>query len=570
MKCSGKKGRLLLVGCLLIAMLLAAGKSLGFPSEGSTLGRNLQLLDEGWYRLVDGVPEAVDVSQLVEVEPGEDLTLYYDGFTDDDRGKVFCVLSAFYQPVITVGDRVIYAYEDAGFRRNGPMRAKLSCEGMLPANVGEEGLCIVFRNQGDDRFTLPAIYLGSGMAIFNLHWAAEVPNLLITFTMLVLGVVALGVGLYLRRSGIRDRRFIDIAGFLLLCAAWCILDSAMMQRISGRSALVCVLAFYAFMAMPIPMLNFVLHTGNLSRWRILHVFGLCYCLNGVLQGLAYWFFDVEFVSMLWISHLLLVAGAITALRLLMMERRWDKSRELRSILRAFALLGAGGAAALAVYWILQPPYYAIIFQAGILVFIACILVSLIDTMVKNFRAQTEVQTYKRLSQEDRLTGLKNRRAFEELLAGLERDSSAYENVALVFMDLDHLKYTNDRYGHSAGDELIIAAAQAIVRTFGQAGYCYRIGGDEFAAILPNPRETAEAWNRMLDGSIGEYNQAGHYPLSIARGISYLRDEAGAVKRISDWKYEADQAMYADKNRSHQQPEETEEDGEQLRISAIQQ
>ena len=551
--------------CLFISLALAAGK-VPTSSAGEDDG-GLELLDSGWYRLVDGKPAAVDASEPVEVEPGEDLVLYYDGLSADDRGKVVCILGAIYRPVILVGEQRIYAYEDAEFPRNRPMRAKLYCEGILPADTGTESLCLILENQGDDRFVLPVVYVGSSPAIFDLHWMSEIPNGLISFAMLTLGLLAMGIGVYLRRGGIRDRRFMDIAWFLLICAVWCVLDSTLMQEVSGRPGLVCVLSFYAFMAMPIPVLNFVLHTGNLSRWRILRLFGLSYYLNGVVQGLVYRFFGVEFVSMLWVSHLLMVGGAAAALKLLLWERRWDKSRELRSILRAFALLGAGGAAALIVYWILEPAYYALIFQVGILVFIACLLISLTDTMVENFRAQTEVQTYKRLSQEDRLTGLQNRRAFEEFFVCLERDPAAYENVALVFMDLDHLKHTNDCFGHSAGDELIVAAAGAIIRTFGQEGHCYRIGGDEFAAVLPNPRGRAEAWSEALDANIEEYNQMGRYPLSIARGISYLRDETGAVKRISDWKYEADQAMYADKNR--RQAEEAEE-GAQLRIQPLQQ
>ena len=63
----------------------------------------------------------------------------------------------------------------------------------------------------------------------------------------------------------------------------------------------------------------------------------------------------------------------------------------------------------------------------------------------------------------------------------------------------------------------------------------------------------------LDQAIRDYNQGSRYPLSIARGVSYLRDGDRGVKRMSDWKYEADQAMYRHKKQQRAraaQPAET--------------
>lgn len=93
-------------------------------------------------------------------------------------------------------------------------------------------------------------------------------------------------------------------------------------------------------------------------------------------------------------------------------------------------------------------------------------------------------------------------------------------------------------------------------------HCYRIGGDEFAAILPEPYDTIEELEKHLNEEIELYNQNERNLLSIARGYSTLLDKQGRAKTISDWKCEADQNMYkhklADKLRRARLPKDLSE------------
>jgi diguanylate cyclase (GGDEF)-like protein len=83
---------------------------------------------------------------------------------------------------------------------------------------------------------------------------------------------------------------------------------------------------------------------------------------------------------------------------------------------------------------------------------------------------------------DQLTGLYNRRAYEDDIADCH-DTVTEQDFVFVSMDLNGLKTVNDTLGHAAGDELIIGAADCMEQCFGSYGRIYRIGGDEFAAIL---------------------------------------------------------------------------------------
>lgn len=85
-----------------------------------------------------------------------------------------------------------------------------------------------------------------------------------------------------------------------------------------------------------------------------------------------------------------------------------------------------------------------------------------------------------LLEKDILTGLYNRYSWEAAIKKIEEDQKP---VLLCSFDVNGLKKTNDSKGHLAGDELIIGAANCIQEVFGKYGVCYRIGGDEFSAII---------------------------------------------------------------------------------------
>src|SRR6201996_8698044 len=104
------------------------------------------------------------------------------------------------------------------------------------------------------------------------------------------------------------------------------------------------------------------------------------------------------------------------------------------------------------------------------------------------------------SRHDVLTGLPNRRAYEERLRYELARARRYEHpLALCLLDLDGFKGINDRLGHPAGDEILRAVADAI-RATRDADEGFRIGGDEFAILLPetSARAAVAGVQRMID------------------------------------------------------------------------
>ena len=150
-----------------------------------------------------------------------------------------------------------------------------------------------------------------------------------------------------------------------------------------------------------------------------------------------------------------------------------------------------------------------------------------------------------LAHHDPLTDLPNRLLFADRLEqALRRADRARELVALHFLDVDHFKLVNDRYGHVVGDRLLIAVAQRIGACLRASDTLARLGGDEFAIVqcgLRQPeaaRQLAERILAALDASI--VLDVRRIPTALSIGISLYPDHAGTPAALQSL---ADTALY---------------------------
>ena len=147
--------------------------------------------------------------------------------------------------------------------------------------------------------------------------------------------------------------------------------------------------------------------------------------------------------------------------------------------------------------------------------------------------------------EDQLTGLKNRRAYQEEIEKINAKGD-YNDVSIVTMDINGLKVTNDSFGHTAGDELIRGASVVMRQIFVENGWkVFRTGGDEFVAILTSPVEDLDILVKDFKELQKTFIHDQIKELSVSIGTAQGHNQTG-INCVEDLIKIADKRMYADK------------------------
>ena len=180
---------------------------------------------------------------------------------------------------------------------------------------------------------------------------------------------------------------------------------------------------------------------------------------------------------------------------------------------------------------------SVVFPYGAISLIVCTI-----QMRAKVRSHVLEYTNRILSESDQLTGMLNRRCYELKLDEL-KSKGLPQGLKICALDINGLKRVNDNLGHHAGDELIRGAADCIEAVFGTYGSCYRVGGDEFMAVLEGNSPAPEELEHMLLTHTAAFTGTLVTGLSISAGIVEIQPE----EQLSELLVRADKTMYRKKS-----------------------
>lgn len=185
----------------------------------------------------------------------------------------------------------------------------------------------------------------------------------------------------------------------------------------------------------------------------------------------------------------------------------------------------------------------VLISANVVVFLLCLLLLGISLHVIAKRDRGLFNS----AYTDELTGLYNRRAYEEGLDRIRKDVPSEKMIVVAIFDVNGLKEVNDKLGHASGDELLRGAASTIRSVYGSYGKCYRTGGDEFVVILEEPVEKLSVLNESFEKAAEKWHGKQVAELNISYGAALSEEVCSIDEQI----ILADQRMYFAKKAYYQ-------------------
>ncbi|UCA46390.1 GGDEF domain-containing protein [Pseudochrobactrum sp. XF203] len=302
------------------------------------------------------------------------------------------------------------------------------------------------------------------------------------------------------------------------------------------------------------LVNVVLATGIALRWQAIRSF--FYRKNYIeinfliilIVLLPYLFssyltngFIFGFVNLIFLVEIVLVLRELLRPNGETLPSRWG-------LAIAYSLVAAAFVARVIQGWVTSPANMKLLPNDGLLAVILLVMsihIVASGAFAISMAYERGISELKQMALLDPLTGLYNRRAFELTLA--ERDP-ADGSLALILLDIDHFKRINDQFGHAAGDIALQRFANILMMIFRKKDFIARIGGEEFAVLLPDTTmneayEFAERVRKTAENDAFEHSD-GIVRLTISAGVCQAATD---VTSFSDMTQKADISLYIAKN-----------------------
>lgn len=553
-----------LYSCVLVAMLLLVLLDVSLKSKsGADYGLGSFVSLDNSLKTADG--EMFYISEIDTLRAdGSGIQLYYQlpHTLKVDTSLVFRTKNCSVN--VWIGNREAYTTDitEAPFYNHSPGTRW----NVVPISDHEAGKTIritIIQAYQDGRAKVDHFYLGDRAAVLLSIVDSQATGFIISLLILFIGFIFFTAWLILnwhRRP--KNNSLLWLAVFSFAAGTWCLLETNLFQLFSQNLRLLETLDDMMLVIGGMPLYLYLDSTFHVFHSRIVR--WLCTMDLGYLalatacQYLRLWDYHQT------LNGAVVTYGIVATILLVCLFRQQHETdseqpeaysepyhehrRQFLTLQRiGILMLGFGLLGDLLRYLTADVMDRAFIIRIGLFLFIVFFGCGNIYQMTILVEKGRQSEFISKLAYSDGLTGLGNRTAYMEYLRDRTEKTPA-KPLGIVMFDINNLKQVNDTLGHKLGDDMICTCADLLRESFGQKARLYRVGGDEFMALLEdeNQHEKYREAISSFTGCTARWNSQPGVPfqLVVASGAAFAdSSERDALDRAER---EADLAMYQNK------------------------
>ena len=410
----------------------------------------------------------------------------------------------------------------------------------IPVNA-EEVKVEVEAIYSEDRDREVEFFVGDGMAMMRGYVRSAIPNMLMSGLSVAMGDFLIVYWLITRRKVAIESSSLYFGVFAMVLGLWTLHETNFSTILVANRTAASFCGYMLLMLLIVPFVLFIKNFLEVEDKYLAYIICAEALINLVINTIGHmaglWYFKKVVLSI----HFSIGLAVVYMLYAVIWRwRKYGLDRKVQANIIGAIVLIATVVIDIGAYY-MKLKQTDLIGRIGLLIYIAFLGK---ETTVEFFRQVDEgrkAEIYKELAEKDVMTGMYNRNAFDEWEYGCK----SFEDIMIVTFDLNNLKKCNDTMGHEVGDKYIIDAAELIQQIFGKIAKCYRIGGDEFCAVIMNASKVnVEDYLQQLKKLQDSYNvKSQDVDMQIACGYATFD---GTDMNIESTRSRADARMYVHK------------------------
>ncbi len=477
---------------------------------------------------------------------GEETTFYNYLPTDLTTGSGISFFTKNQYIEVIINDKTIYSFLPLDEKKWEIPGSRWHFIDLSEQYAGEKITLHITKNKGNT-INMPKIFMGNTEDLLRMVLADNIVPCILSVVLVSLGVIfCIGWMMYRKKIGV-EIRILYVGLFTMGIGVWSGIQTQFIQLFVGHTYELDILLYSTMLLVQYPIMKyaFITYVSHNSRNKkvfehslLAYLIANCLLVVGLIsQWITTQLFERMVQIQLWGGGILLV---------FMMYFAYKRVNEKRKIRILHHLIGLPLVGILVIIDYIQFHYFNGVDPAkfsrwGAIIYLGMVAFGTLKQLMRVVSMGQDSDRMKNIAYYDALTYMGNRTAFMKNIH--EISSQEYENYGIAMFDLNNLKVFNDVHGHSAGDYYLIISSEIIQDIFGQKGKIFRIGGDEFCALMKDCTmesflKGAKEMRDRLSQLKGPYTKE---EMSIAYG--YQQFDKNLDGNLSNTMERADATMY---------------------------